>query len=231
MLSRHIARGEMAEATGKVAEALKGIFALTLPATVGIILLARPVVELIYERGAFGGADSEQTARVLLLYALGLWAYSGQHVLVRAFYSLKDTTTPVRVATIMVALNLGLNLALVGPFQEAGLAFATAISGILQFGFLLLLLRRRLPDFRWRLVSPSFLRSLALSALMGVALWAAVTSLLPAGPTTPARITRVTLGVVLGMAVYAGAGAILRTPEFGVIQKAIRVRFGRREGR
>ena len=226
ILSRHAARGETKEAAGKVGEALRVIFTLTLPGTVGLAILSTPVVELIYERGAFGGADSARTARVLLFYALGLWAYSGQHVLIRAFYSLKDPATPVRVATYMVGLNLLLNLALVGPLEEAGLALATAISGTLQFVVLLLLLRRRLPALMDAGITPSFLRSLALSLVMGAAVWAIVAHLLPEGASVATRGLRVGIPVAAGMGIYLLASLLLRTPESSGFLRALRRRLG-----
>lgn len=224
LLSRHVARGEMRQAGERVAEALKAIFAVTLPATVGLAVLSRPIVEIIYERGAFGGEDSARTARVLLFYALGLWAYSGQHVLIRAFYSLKDPSTPVRVATSMVVLNLTLNLSLVGPLREGGLALATAITGTTQFCILLYLLRRRLPAIGGLAIASSFLRSLSLSAIMGAGVWVLIAHVLPPAPTTTARLLRVVIPVAAGMILYVASSALFRTPEFMTVARAIRRR-------
>ena len=86
------------------------------------MVLRRPIVELLYERNAFTSSTSDRTAMVVLCYGVGVWAYCGLHVLVRAFHSLQDTKTPVKVGASMVALNLCLNLTLIWFLREAGLA-------------------------------------------------------------------------------------------------------------
>jgi len=110
-----------------------------IPAGVGLIVVGKPIIQLLFEHGRFVADDTFRATRVLVLYSIGLWAFSAVHVVVRAFYSLQDMKTPVQIAVGIVLLNLGLNLLLVRtPLQESGLALATSICSAVN---LLLLLR------------------------------------------------------------------------------------------
>ena len=224
VLSRHAARGEIDLAARGAADALKAIFAVTLPATVGLALLARPVVELILEHGAFRGVDTDRTAQVLLFYTFGLWAFSGTQILTRAFYSLKWPRIPVRVAAGMVVLNLVLNLSLVGTLQAAGLALATAITGVVQFVILAVLLGRHLPAIRDFNLPASFLRSLGLSLLMGLGVWACLEIAMPVGTSVGVRLARAGVPIATGAALYGGLAWAFRTPEFRVLLAILRRR-------
>jgi putative peptidoglycan lipid II flippase len=115
------------------------------PASVGLILVRRDVIAVLYTGGG-SGLDSSGLARsaaALAGFAPGVWAYSLNHVLTRAFYARGDTRTPMRIALAMVFFNLGLNLALIWPLREAGLAWATSISAAVQCGILTVVLARR----------------------------------------------------------------------------------------
>jgi putative peptidoglycan lipid II flippase len=101
---------------------------ISLPAAAGLGGLAVPIVELLFQRGAFTGPDVVQTALALQAYALGLPAFSCVRSLVAAFYALEDTRTPVRIAMICLGLNICLGLILMQWYQHVGLAAATSLS-------------------------------------------------------------------------------------------------------
>jgi putative peptidoglycan lipid II flippase len=145
LLSRLAARDEIARMKRVLAGALNGTFFLSLPAAVGLIILAKPVVNLLFGHGAFAANRDavHRTTWVVIFYSLGIPAYSLLFTTTRAFYALKDTVTPTRVAMGALGINLALNLTLVWVFREGGLALATAISATLQLAVLLFLLRRR----------------------------------------------------------------------------------------
>lgn len=120
-----------------------------LPASLGLILIRHDVTAVLFGRvgastAGFDDAAVARAAAVLLGFAPGVWAYSLNHVLMRAFYALGDTRTPMRVALGAVLFNLALNLTLIWPLGEAGLAWATSLSAMAQTGVLLHLLRGRL---------------------------------------------------------------------------------------
>ena len=109
------------------------------------MLLARPLVVVLLQRGAFGSASTDLTSQALFFYALALFAHNGIEILSRGFYALSDTRTPVALALLSMLLNIALAAALVGPLEVRGLALALSLASIAEFGLLYLLLRRRVP--------------------------------------------------------------------------------------
>ncbi|MCG3129905.1 MAG: putative lipid II flippase MurJ [Phycisphaerae bacterium] len=144
---------------------------ISLPAAAGMIIIAEPIVRVLFERGAFGRDDTARVAGAVVFYAIGIPAYGALHVIVRAFYALKDSATPMRVAAMVVGLNLALGVALVlTPLQERGIALATAATASLQVVLLAQRLGRRLPQVRWRPILRSTARQLIATGLMSAAL-------------------------------------------------------------
>jgi putative peptidoglycan lipid II flippase len=168
------ARGERAEMRSTLAATLRGVFLLSLPAAVGLILLGRPLVALLFQRGAFEASSTDAVAWALALYAVGLVGHAGVEIAARAFYALQDTLTPVRVGAAAVAINIALGLSLPRVFElrgwpaHAGLALASSLAALAQVTALLCLLRRRLGGLEARATVPSLART-ALAAL-GMAL-------------------------------------------------------------
>jgi putative peptidoglycan lipid II flippase len=125
--------------------ALRMILFITVPMSLGIMVLARPVVRILFERGEFTAASTEMTAFALSLYALGLAGHATVEIADRVFYALHDTATPVRVAVGTVALNILLSLALMQtPLSYGGLALANSVAALLEAGILAWLLSARL---------------------------------------------------------------------------------------
>ncbi len=144
LYSQQAARGDREGLARSVNLGLRAVLLMALPCMAVMAAFNVPVVRVLFERGEFDAVSTARTARVLQYYALGLWAFCGVHVLARAFYALQDTRTPVRIAMMMVGANLVLNLVLVWPLQEAGLALASSLSSTGNVVLLFLLLRRRL---------------------------------------------------------------------------------------
>lgn len=119
-----------------------GMF-FAIPAGVGLMVLSEPLIRLVYEHGEFGADDTARTAKVLFFYASGLAFYVAAGLLTRALHAQKEMKAPFRLMILCVALNLTLNLLLVGPMREAGLALATSIAGAVQVAGLLILLAWR----------------------------------------------------------------------------------------
>ncbi len=114
------------------------------PATVGLLVLGGPIVGVLFEHGAFTVDDSARTLGVLRWLSLGILGYGMTYLVTRAFYALGDTKTPMGISSVAVAVNIGLDLALIGPLGVGGLALATAIAGTVQVGLSLAILARRL---------------------------------------------------------------------------------------
>ncbi|MBF0439265.1 MAG: murein biosynthesis integral membrane protein MurJ [Magnetococcales bacterium] len=142
-LSAKAAKGDQAGFQGDLEMALRIIAFLTIPATVAIILLREPMLALLFERGAFAPETTHLTANALLAYALGLSALAMVKVIAPAFYAMKDTRTPVRIAIICMVSNMVMNVVLMFPLQHVGLALATSLGGFLNATLLLRALRNK----------------------------------------------------------------------------------------
>lgn len=119
-----------------VASSLRLAACLTFPATVGLVLFRREIIQLLYQRGLFLASDTARTSQVLLLYALALFAYSGVKILVPTFYALSETRTPVRLSVVTVAAKIAANFLFIVPLGFLGLALATAVASWLNFALL-----------------------------------------------------------------------------------------------
>lgn len=170
-VSRHAARQELEEVEKALSFAFRTVFFVIFPATVGLIVLRTPIVQLLFERGEFDAVSTARTSFVILCYTLGLFAYSGQKLIVTGFYSLQDTRTPMKVGMAALALNLIFNLILMGPLREGGLALATSLSGIFNFVTLLFLYHRRISNFPLQAILASSFRILVASLVMGWFSW------------------------------------------------------------
>lgn len=197
-----------------VRRALRLTVFVGLPASVGLVLVARESVASLFQGGQFGPDDTARVAWVLIGYAPAIWSYQMCHVLSRAFYARKETMTPVLVSLAMVVLNLTLNITLIfTPLREAGLAWSTAICSVLQSVVLTRLLSRRVPGIIDREVLQSWLRTLLLSLAMGGAVFG-VGLFLPASEAVGPMFVALLVKVGVAIPVYFGAARVLRAPEF-----------------
>src|SRR5690606_3287499 len=115
LLSRHAERGELQQVGRDQTLSLKLAAAVGLPASIGMMLLARPIAVLLFQRGAFTPEDAELTGQCILAYGGGVWATLGLIMIHRGFYALGDRTTPIRVGLYAVAINMLLNILLIWP--------------------------------------------------------------------------------------------------------------------
>jgi len=166
LLSQHHARGDLAGMADSVRRALGLALFIALPASVGMMFVATPLVATLYERGEFDAQATHRVAGTLVFYSVGLAAYFVQHILVRAFYALHDSRTPARVAMYMVLMNLAMNLTLVFVLQERGLALATAVCAAIQVVWLFCRLRSSLPGLGWQRLGAAVGKSLAATGVM-----------------------------------------------------------------
>jgi len=138
------ARGDKKAFAEALVASLRGLLLLLVPASVGLLVLREPIVRLAFERGSFDAADTAKTALALGFYALGLLGLSAGTVMTRAFYSLQDTLTPVKIGALTALLNALLAVLLVGPLEHGGLALANSLGVSLSALLLLVLLRKKL---------------------------------------------------------------------------------------
>ncbi len=146
---------------------LKMTWFLALPSTVGLVLLGRTIVAVLFQHGEFTAYSTRITAQALVWYSIGLAAYMGVKILTNTCYALQDTRTPVRTAAVALAINALLNLALMGPMGVGGLALATSVASGCNFVMLWRHLRRTLGALDEPSLWRSARRVLIASACMG----------------------------------------------------------------
>ena len=142
-VSRHVDKGEDAEAAKVQGQAAELAMLLCLPAAIALSVTALPLITAIFEQGRFSAADAHSTAVCLSLIALGLPAYVLVKVLTPGFYARRDTATPVKTAVVVLVANIALNFALIPPFGIGGLAAAVALSSWLNCTILYVILHKR----------------------------------------------------------------------------------------
>ena len=165
-LSHHAGKNENNKIIDTLSLSIRGAMFLIVPSTVGLIILREPIIEVLFERGAFDHAATLNTAFALAFYAVGLLAYSGVKLFVSAFYAIGDTKTPVKLAVISMLLNIVLNLILMGPLKHGGLALATALASWINLLGLVYLLKKRFGNIDGKTLFKSFLVTTLISLAM-----------------------------------------------------------------
>jgi len=216
LLSRHAARGDRDRLGADLTLGLRLVMFLGVPAGVGLIMLARPLAQLMFEHGQFTADDTIRAARMIACYGTGVWAFCALPVVIRGFYALGDTATPARTAAAIVGLNLALNLTLIWPLAEAGLAVATSISATAQVLVLMLLFSRRKSHLDWSTLAVTAVRTVVCTGLMAAAGCAVLGRISPADGFA-GELARVLLPLVVSVAVYCGAYQLLGGRELGIL--------------
>jgi putative peptidoglycan lipid II flippase len=209
--SHQAAHDKVADIPKTLARSLYGLMLIMVPATLGLMALSTPAVQLAFESGAFDAQSRILTARALCFYAPGLIVFSLYKVLVPAFYALKDTRTPVRIGLFAVALNTGLNILLIITlptyYKHAGLALATVVSSGVNCILLAILLSRRVGRIGWWRLGFSLFKVFGCSLIMvgaigmlldWIAAYPVFTTMTKTGQTF-----RVLAAMLTGLATYA----------------------------
>ncbi len=170
VLSVLAARREYKNLIDTCSSSVKLVFFLTIPCAVFLALASKPIISLLYQHGRFSFLDTVNTSQALIFYCVGLFAYASSRVLVPAFYSVGNARTPVTIGILTVALNIGLNLILMGPMGFKGLAFGTSVAAIFNMFFLLYALDRIVSPINKRDLTLSFVEILIASGFMGLCL-------------------------------------------------------------
>ncbi|MGC8971703.1 MAG: murein biosynthesis integral membrane protein MurJ [bacterium] len=152
-------------------KAIRFIWIIVIPASIGLIVLDKEIIRFLFERGAFDSRATILTAGALRFYSLGLFAFSAGPVVARAFYSFQDTATPVIVSFLAIGMNILLNAILVRVMAHLGLALATSISSMFSFILLLFLLKKKLGYIGGEKLVINFTKILLSSLIMGCALF------------------------------------------------------------
>jgi putative peptidoglycan lipid II flippase len=226
-ISRQAVTDDLAAIRRTVSSGLRLMLMLNVPATVGLMVLAEPIVSLLLERGQFRPFDTLQTATALMFYAPGLLGYSAVKIASPTFYSLRDSRTPVIVSMVSVAANLTINLSLVRVMGFRGLALGTSLAAMINAGALLWLLSRRLRGLERGRIAIAFAKITVASVVMGATVhyassWMQTTF---PGRELPWKLLQVFGAISIGVLTLALMAKILRISEFNEALSRVLRRF------
>src|SRR5947209_1816526 len=212
VMSRQAAGRDHRALAGTLTFALRLALYVSVPATLGLVMLRTPIVRVLFERGRFGPAETAATADALAWYAIGLAAFAGSRIAAQAFYALGEAGTAVKWGIASVAANVAAAAAMMGPLGHAGLAGASSIGAYVNLLALLVVARRRLGRLGGRtLVSTRCRTALASLPLLG-SCWLAL-ALWPARPSLPLDVAWLATTIVVGGGLFWVASVALGMPE------------------
>jgi len=201
LIARHAAAGDLKAMARDFHKGLRMILVINVPAAAGLALLSEPIVRLLYQRGEFTAIDTQTMAPLLTLFVIGMPFFSVVNLTVRAFYSVKDTATPVRIAAVDFVVNLVLSLLLRQALGAAGLVLASTAAIVVQTLLLQRALARRLPGLTFAPLWPSMFKVFIATLAMSGVVWLGWHRL--AGTGRSADLLAVFGLIPLGVAVYA----------------------------
>jgi putative peptidoglycan lipid II flippase len=231
-LSRYGAHADLVNFRRALVHALTLVLVLCIPSAVGLAVLGRPIIALIFQHGRFSAFDTIQTGNALAAYAIGLAGYAAVKVLSPAFYALGSARIPMLISLGSIAVNYVLNLLLVGPFGHVGLAASTSGVALVNVFLLVILIRRKLGTLAAGELGMKTLRIAAASAPMAAGVWA-VSESLAALPLVglPLNLAQVALALPLGAVTFYLGCRFLGVTEADEAFAAIGGRLVRRLGR
>ena len=229
-LSEHAVKGDMEKLREDFSFALRLLFFIAVPSMAGLIALRQPIVNLLFQHGKFGYEATQGTAEALLFYSLGIWSVVGVRVVTAAFYSMQDTRTPVKIATVGMLSNILCSFVLMGPMKHSGLALAYAVASWINFFLLFYFLRRKLGRVDARKIGVSFFKTLLSSFIMGAVGWALLRGeIWQQSGNTPAKAAYLAGTLFLCVAIYTGCSYFLENREMKYVYHMLRKKFGGRE--
>ncbi len=227
-LSRQAASNDLAAMRQTLISSLRSVLLLSIPASVGLVMLGQPIIALLFQNRQFDSNSTRLVAWALTWYAVGLVSHGIVEIVTRAFYALQDTKTPVGIGVATMLLNVFLSIGLVRVFDQiawmphGALALANSIATTLEMIVLLVLLRPKLGGLNMsRLFSGAFQTGIATVA-MAAALWGLQLLLLNADQRLYGLV-----GMGLGAVVFGAMVLVLRMPEGQQVLGMIRRRLGR----
>ena len=230
LISRSAALGNMGEFRGALAHSLRLVMLLIIPSAIGLIMLAEPIISVIFEHGRFTAFATQQTAGALRFYAVGLVGYSAIKVLAPAFYALDKRHLPMIVALLSVIENFALNWFFTSYLHwgHRGLAFSTSLVALTDCVILYLMMRRYAGRLETGALLATLFKLLIAGAALGAVCWLATPFLTgPGFATVWQKIIGVGLTITIGSAVFFGTAYVLRVAELHDVTVLLRRKFSR----
>src|SRR6516162_5713463 len=231
LVSRTAALGDMAGFRSALAHAIRLVTLLTVPAAIGLILLAEPIISVIYQHGRFTAEATRQTAAALQFYAIGLAAYSAVKVLAPAFYALNKRYLPMMVSIFSIMINLVLNwffMFKVG-LGHRGLALSTSLVALTNFLLLYVMMRKYAGPLETSALFGLLAKLVIPLALLAGICWLSLETMFQPGAHLPEwqRIFGVLLVIAVAAAVFFGSAFLFRVDEVRDVVDLVRRKFGR----
>lgn len=226
-LSRQAALNDVEALKDTFGRAVRLTLFLIIPSMVGLIVLRTPIITLLFERGEFSWQATQLTASALLYYAIGLWAFATVRIVAATFFALKDTRTPMIMATVSILANIFLGIVLMRPLAHCGLALAASLASSLNLGLLLYALHAKIGSLAWRGILNSAGKTMVSAAMMGAVVWAAARVLIPAeGGEFSGLLAGLAGCLMIGLMVFGVCCYLIKSPEFvrGVVEARTRLR-------
>lgn len=223
MLSKLSAQDNKKKFIASVTSSVNIIIVCMIPISVGAMVLAKPIVRILFERGAFDPRSTTMTASALIFYSIGMVSFGLRDILAKVFYSLKDTKTPMRNGMISVAINIFLSLILIRFMGHAGLAFATSISSTICIVLLFNSLKNKVENFGQDIIIKTTIKSIIASLAMGIVVYVTYKFTYNlVGVGTDEELFAVFLSVGVGVIVYSILINLFKVNEVDTIVKIIK---------
>ena len=228
-LAHYASLGQAARMRDALQQAIRWILFLTLPTAILMVVLRRPIVNLLFQYGEFGPEARELVQAAFLFYAVGLAGHALVQILARAYFASRDTSTPVALTLISIGINVVLAVVLAPRFGINGLALANSVATLAEATLLLVLLA---PRARLRLVGLGYttLKQVTAALFMGVAMFLFIrfTNIpfdLALDPPKPLLFVQTLLAAAFGIGVYLLAAWAIRIGELQEVIAVVRARF------
>ncbi|RNC29908.1 MAG: putative lipid II flippase MurJ [Candidatus Dichloromethanomonas elyunquensis] len=227
-LSEQAALNKLQDFVETISGAIRLIVFITVPISIGMVVLRFPLIRVLFEHGKFTPMDTEATAIPLFYFTLGITAQAIIQILPRAFYALQNTWMPVVLGVVAMAASIAWMYVLVGPLAHGGLALAVTLGAVIQMFLLFAVLRHKLGKIDGKRIAGTFLKTLASAALMGmiVQIWSKfLISWLGIGKW--GSIILLVTGALVGLIVFAAVTRIFKMEEYTMAMDMLGRRFKR----
>ena len=228
MLSKLSSEDNKEKFTSSVVQSINSVILLVIPISVGAIVLATPIVKLLFQRGEFDDRATSMTAIALIMYSIGMVAFGLRDILGKVFYALQDTKTPMINGAMAMIMNIVLNIILVKYLQLAGLALATSISAIVCIFLLFGSLKKKIGYFGEDKIIKTMIKSILSAIVMGVVTYFAynmLSNLLGIGFIKEA--VSLVVSVVVGAITYAILVVVLNVEEVNIITSMMKKKLNK----
>ena len=228
MLSKLSSEDNKEKFTDSVVKSINSVILLVIPISVGAIVLATPIVKLLFQRGEFDARATSMTAIALIMYSIGMVAFGLRDILGKVFYALQDTKVPMINGAIAMVMNIVLNIIVVKYLQLAGLALATSISATVCIFLLFGSLKKKIGYFGQDKIMKTTIKSIVSAAVMGVVtyfIYNMISNLLGVGFIK--EVISLVVSVGIGAVTYAILVVLLKVEEINIITSMMKKKLNK----